>query len=198
MKMVIPRRQSARAMFIGLAALAAASCAKVSGGASSPGVDDSAAGVTSAAPAPSAPPAPSNVANVATQEVVVPVATDPEAAPAPQVETKVTPASPAVMRAVTTEQGKLEAVTAVLEGTKVRFVDCNEAAACTARLEAQSLAGLRDLLQSVSAQQGGLGFTVREQLDAYAGRTFVADVTLGAATPRAVPTDENELLANEQ
>jgi hypothetical protein len=197
MKTIIRARVGA--VLIGLAALSAASCAKVSGGASSPAIDDSNAGVTSAAQAKGegAPLAPSNVANVATQKPVVPVATSPEAPPAPQVETQVTPPSAGVMQAVTTAQGKLEAVTAVLAGTKVRFVDCNEAAACTARLEAQSLAGLRDLLQSVSAQQGGLAFTAREQLDGYAGRTFIADVTLGAATPRAVPTDENELLANE-
>jgi glycine cleavage system aminomethyltransferase T len=124
------------------------------------------------------------------------VGTDPDKAPAPQVETPVTPPSPAVLQAVTAAQTKLEAVTAALEGTKVRFVDCGQNASCSARLEASSLTGLRDLLQSLSAQQGGIAFVAREQLDAYAGRTFVADVTLGGAETRPVPSDENALLAN--
>jgi hypothetical protein len=126
----------------------------------------------------------------------MPVGTSPAQAP-PQGEGPATLPSPAVIQAVSTVQVKLDAVTAGLEGTRVRFVDCNESAACSARLEAPSLAGLRDLLQSVSAQQGGVGFVAREQLDAYTGRTFVADVTLGGGqATRPVPTDENELLAN--
>jgi hypothetical protein len=108
----------------------------------------------------------------------------------------VTPPSPAVLQAVSAMEGKLGAITAGLDGTKVRFVDCAENASCSARLEAQSLAGLRDLLQAVSAQQGGIGYVAREQLDAYAGRTFVADVTLGGTDTRPVPIDENQLLAN--
>jgi hypothetical protein len=100
------------------------------------------------------------------------------------------------MQAVDTTQAKLDGLTSGIAGTRVRFVDCSEAASCTARLEAQSLGGLRDLLQGVSWQQGGVGFVAREQLDAFTGRTFVADVTLGAGAARAVPTDENALLAN--
>ncbi len=112
------------------------------------------------------------------------------------VEAPATPPSPQVLQAVTTAQTKLDGLAASVAGTRVRFVDCSETASCTARVEAQSLAGLRDLLQSVSGQQGGIGFIAREHLDAYSGRTFVADVALGAATPRAVPTDETQLLDN--
>jgi hypothetical protein len=175
-------------------ALAAASCAKVTG--DSPGGDTS--GVTSAGASASGATLPqSNVSNIGTQQAVRPAGGSayPGMAPA-QDEVPVTPPSPAVMQAVTTAQAKLDAVTAGLDGARVRFVDCTESASCTARLEAPSLAGLRDLLQKVSAQQGGIGFAAREQLDAYTGRTFVADVTLGGADTRAVPADENALLGN--
>jgi hypothetical protein len=107
-----------------------------------------------------------------------------------------TPPSPAVLQAVSTAQGKLETLAAGVEGARVRFVDCPEGASCTARLEATSLASLRSFLASVSDQQGGIGFVVREQLDAYTGRTFVADVVLDGAGARAVPADEAALLAN--
>ncbi|HVU51004.1 MAG TPA: hypothetical protein VHL80_09985 [Polyangia bacterium] len=176
-------------------AIAAASCAKVTGEPS--GGDTS--GVTSAGtPAAAAPLPQSNVSNVGTQRAVMPAGTNPDPGAAPaRGEGPATQPSAAVMQAVGSVQAKLDAVTAVLEGTRVRFVDCNESAACSARLEAPSLAGLRDLLQSVSAQQGGIGFVAREQLDAYTGRTFVADVTMGGGqATRPVPTDENELLGN--
>jgi hypothetical protein len=169
---VIDRRPPVAAL--ALATLAMIACAKGSGPATGSGDNGS---VTSVDPS----------AGTAPEQAP---------APAPQVETPVTLPAPAVLQAVSTTQGKLDAITAVLEGTRVRFVDCAEGAACTARLEAQSLTGLRDLLRSVSAQQGGIGFTAREQLDGYAGRTFVADVTLGTAAARPVPTDENELLGN--
>jgi hypothetical protein len=177
-----------------LFAMAAVSCAKVSGGPSS-GADDT-GGVTSAgAPASGEALPASNVVNVGTQQVAMPTAQAP-AAPLRE-ETLVTPPSPAVMQAVTTAQTKLDTVTAGIEGTRVRFVDCSESAACSARLEASSLAGLRDVLQSVSAQQGGIGFVAREQFDAYTGHTYVADISLGGGqATRAVPTDENELLGN--
>ena len=195
----IDTKMRAGAVVAAFMAIAAVSCAKVTGGGSSPGADDNSGGVTSAGPpAGAATPAPSNVSNVGTQKAARPVGAEPRAAraPAPQAESQVTPPSPAVMKSVTATQSKLDAITAVLEGTHVRFVDCGETSACTARLQAQSLASLRDLLQSVSAQQGGIAFVAREQLDGFAGRSFVADVTLGGAEPRPVPTDENALLAN--
>jgi hypothetical protein len=107
-----------------------------------------------------------------------------------------TPPSPAVLQAVGAAQGRLEGLAAKVEGARVRFVDCPEGASCTARLEAPSLAGLRTLLQSVSDQQGGIGFVAREQLDAYTGQTFVADVNLNPTEAKAVPADEAALLAN--
>ena len=182
------------AVAVALAALAAVSCAKELGGTPSGGHDQGS--VTNAQPS-AGTSTPSTVTNVGTEPVVKPTGTSPETAPVPQVETPATLPSPAVLQAVSGAQGKLEGLTTGIDGTRVRFVDCSETAACTARLEAQSLAGLRDLLQAVSQQQGGIGYVAREQLDAYAGRTFVADVTLAAGgAARAVPTDENALLAN--
>jgi hypothetical protein len=196
MRTIIDKPTFGFAVAAAFAALAAISCAKVTGGASSPAADDN--GSVTTAPAAAATPAPSTVSNVGTQKVAMPVGTNPDqtSAPTPQVETPVTLPSPAVLQAVSTTQGKLDAVTAVLDGTKVRFVDCSETATCSARLEAQSLTSLRDLLQAVSAQQGGIGFVAREQLDAYTGHSYVADVTLGGAATRPVPTDETELLVN--
>jgi hypothetical protein len=142
-------------------------------------------------------PAPAAAAGLPAGAVVVPTSTNPEAAPATPIETPAALPSPAVLQAVSTAQGRLDGLAASVSGTKVRFVDCNETSSCTTRLEAQSLTALRDLLQAVSKEQGGMiTFVAREQMDAYTGRTFTADVTLGAKETKAVPTDENELLAN--
>jgi len=194
MRSVTSHIETRFAIAVAFAALAATSCTKPATSASSPAADDN-GGVTSAPAQPAS--TPNTVANVATQKAVVPAGAPPATTPSPApAETPVVAPSPEVMQAVTTAQSKLDALTAVLAGTKVRYVDCSDPSACTARVEAQSLAGLRDLLSSASAQQGGIGFVAREQLDGYAGRTFVADVTLGGATTRPVPADENELLAN--
>jgi hypothetical protein len=194
----IDLRMFTGAVVAAVLALAGVSCAKVTGGGSPSGADDN-GGVTSAGPAASAAtPTPSNVATVGTQQAVLPAGSNSDRGVTTPVqdEIPVTPPSPAVLRRVNEAQGKLDAITSGLDGTRVRFVDCAETASCSARLEATSLAGLRDLLQAVSAQQGGIGFVAREQLDAYTGRTFVADVTLGGTDTRPVPTDENELLVN--
>jgi hypothetical protein len=192
----IDMKTRAGAVVAAFLALAAASCAKVTGDPS--GADN--AGVSSAGPPASGAALPqSMVSNVGSQQAAMPAGSGPgqvSGAP-PQAETPASPPSPAVMEAVGAAQTKLEAVTAGYDGARVRFVDCNESAACSARLEAPSLGGLRDVLQSVSTQQGGIGFVAREQLDGYNGRTFVADITLGGGqATRPVPTDENELLAN--
>ncbi|HTA18316.1 MAG TPA: hypothetical protein VK989_03435 [Polyangia bacterium] len=178
---------TSRLYVVAAAALAITSCTRESGG---PAASSDNAGVTSAGATPAA--APSSTAAKAPTALPVPSA-GAQAAPAPGVEAAAAPPSPQVLQAVSAAQAKLDGLTAGVAGTRVRFVDCSETASCTARVEAQSLAGLRDLLQSVSGQ-GGIGFVAREQLDAYSGRTFVADVALGAAIPRAVPTDENALL----
>jgi hypothetical protein len=187
-------------------ALGSSACTKAVGTAPT---DQTTSGATSA---PSAPAASSDVSNVAAAKVVVPAPAgaapgdSPAVAPADttptvtmatqQIETPVMPLPPAVLEATSGVEGKLAAITATLDGTKVRFVDCSQGATCSARLEAQTLTGLRDLLRSVSAQQGDIGFTAREQLDGFLGRTFVADVTLGGDATRPVPTDESALLTN--
>jgi hypothetical protein len=184
---------TSRLFVVAAAALAIVSCTRDSGGPAGSSAGDNAS-VTSAGATPAA--APSSAA--AKAPVALPVASaGSQAAPTTLgVEAPATPPSPQVLQAVSAAQVKLDGLAAGVAGARVRFVDCSETAACTARVEAQSLAGLRDLLQSVSGQQGGIGFIAREQLDAYSGRTFVADVALGAATPRAVPTDETQLLDN--
>jgi len=188
-----------RTIVIAVAALASISCAKLGSGSSSPlsspGADDNGS-VTSASPAAGTQTPASSTMHVPASPTVVPALNAPSPQTAPDIETQSPPPSPAVLQAVDTTQATLDGLASGIAGTRVRFVDCSAAASCTARLEAQSLAGLRDLLQGVSQQQGGVGFVAREQLDAFTGRTFVADVTLGAAAARAIPTDENALLAD--
>jgi hypothetical protein len=201
------------AIGVGLAfmAISALACTRDSGGPAGAGrtADDN-GGVTSGTVPSSAASAPaaSSGPSAATAPAVVPVATGPAASATPPApgdltpmmaappEMPVVPPSAAVLQAVGAARAKLEAVAAPLDGAKVRFVDCPEGAACTARLEAPSLTGLRDLLSGVSAQQGGIGFVAREQLDGFTGRSFVADVTLGGGENRPVPADENVLLSN--
>ena len=113
------------------------------------------------------------------------------------IETPVIPPAPEAVDAEKTLQAKLDAATAGVPGTRVKFIDCT-ANPCMARLEAKQLNAMRDLLSAVSRDnQGKISFVVREQLDAYMGQTYAADVKIGADQPRtAVPTDPAELLAN--
>jgi hypothetical protein len=188
MKTIIDARTLALAA-VALAAVAAASCTKDSGGAA-PAADDN-GGVTTASPGGSTPASPAAVAPAAeAPKPTMPLAAASEWAPPGE-----SPTTQPSQAASTTEV-ELTAAMSGLDGAKVRFVDCAGGASCSARLEAPTLASLRDLLARVSAQRGGIGFVAREQLDGYAGRTFVADVTLGGAEARPVPADENELLTN--
>ncbi len=184
--------ETARRIGLALLTLTALSCAKGKG--DTPTGDETAT-VTAAKPAANNAPATASAATQAANKVVpVSNATAPETTPTTLVETPAALPSPAVLQAVTAVQGRLDGLASSVAGARIRFVDCNEAGSCTTRLEATTLTGLRDLLQSVSGTQGAIDFTAREQLDGFTGRTFVADVTLGAATPRAVPTNENDLL----
>jgi hypothetical protein len=185
-------------VLVACASLSVLSCAE---GTRAPAAPDDNGGVTSADPATgTTAPATTTVSRPPAAVVPLPMgagpSTDPTSTSASPGETESPPPSPAVLEAVSAASTKLGAITAGLDGTKVRFVDCAETSSCTARLEAPSLAALRDLLQGVSAQQGGIAFVAREQLDAYMGPSFIADVTLGGTSTRPVPTDENELLVN--
>jgi hypothetical protein len=183
---------TSRLFVVAAAALAIVSCMRDSGGPAGSSVGDN-AGVTSSGATPAAAPS----VTAAKTPVALPLPSGgSQAGTTPGIETPAPPPSPQVLQAVSAAQSKLDGLASGVAGARVRFVDCSETASCTARVEAQSLAGLRDLLQSMSGQQGGIGFVAREQLDAYSGRTFVADVALGAAAPRAVPSDENQLLDN--
>jgi hypothetical protein len=180
---------------LALSSLVALSCTKPLG--DEPASGGGSGSITNTKPTSSgSAPAPGAAAGLPAGVVAMPTGTNPEAAPATPIETPAALPSPAVLQAVSTAQGKLDALTTGVLGTRVRFIDCNEAASCTTRLEAQSLTGLRDLLQAVSKDQGGISFVAREQMDAYTGRTFTADVTLGGTATKPVPTDENELLVN--
>jgi hypothetical protein len=181
---------------VALAALSTLSCKGFLDGGAAPATGDN--GSVTATDQGGAATTPAQLPTTAAPAAVVPVpsSTAPQTTPSPQIETPAALPSPAVLDAVNTAQGRLTGLTTSVQGTKVRFVDCTEGASCTTRLEASSLTGLRDLLQVVSKDQGGIGFVAREQLDAYTGQKFIADVTLGGTATRPVPTDENELLVN--
>jgi hypothetical protein len=182
---------------LALAALSALSCKGYLDGGSSPAAGDN-GNVTATDPGAGATTPMQLPATSAPPEVVpVPADTSTQTTPAtPEIETPVALPSPAVLDAVNATQGRLNGLTTGVQGTDVRFVDCSNTTACTTRLEATSLTGLRDLLLAVQKDQGGIGFVAREQLDAYTGQKFVADVTLGGSATRPVPADENELLVN--
>ena len=183
---------------LALAGLAALSCNKLGniGGGSSSTPDNG--GITTTDPGTGSTPASSDVPAVPNDVMPLPNGTNTMPVMAAPAETPAALPSPAVLEAVATATTKLNGISTGVEGTNVKFVDCTDTAACTTRLEAKSLTGLRDLLQQVSSQQqGGITFTARENLDAYTGQTFVADVTLGGASTRPVPADANELIGND-
>lgn len=184
----------AGAAVLALAGLTALSCTKEIGGGSAPQGGGDNGSITATDPAVGAT-TPGSTVPTAPVAVPLPTGMKPEVTPTP-IETPATLPSPAVLDAVNAAQGKLNGLATGVQGTNVKFVDCADTAACTTRLEAKTLTGLRDLLQAVSKEQGGISFVARESLDAYTGQSFVADVTLGGAATKAVPTDENELLVN--
>jgi hypothetical protein len=111
------------------------------------------------------------------------------------VETLNAPASLAVMASEQGIRDQLNPLTTSIGGASVQFVDCT-AGPCLARLNARTLAGLRDLLVSAGNRMGGFSFVAREQFDPYRGHFFQADVSLDGAKAMAVPTDPNELVVN--
>jgi len=181
---------------LALAGLAVVSCKGMVNGGSSPGGGDNGSITTTDPGAGASTPAPSSVPGTPADVVPIPTGTGQEITPTP-IETPAALPSPAVLEAVNAATGKLNGITTGVQGTNVKFVDCNDTAVCTTRLEAKTLTGLRDLLQAVNKEQtAGINFVARENLDAYTGQSFVADVTLGGSTTKPVPTDENELLVN--
>jgi hypothetical protein len=193
--MLTVKRMRSPLAILAVTALSALSCKGFVDGGSQPAAGDNGS-VTAGDPAAGATtPAQIPAAQTPAAVVPVPAGTAPETKP-PQIETPAALPSPAVLEAVNAAQSRLNGLTTNVAGTDVRFVDCNGAGACSGRLEATSLTGLRDLLMAVQKDQGGIGFVAREQLDAYTGQKFVADVTLGSSTTRPVPTDENELIVN--
>jgi hypothetical protein len=88
----------------------------------------------------------------------------------------------------------LESLVSHSEGSRIAFVDC-QGDRCGARLNASNLAQLHDMLSGISQdQRGRVGYTVRERLDPYLGRSFEADLTLDTDSARPVPADAAELL----
>jgi hypothetical protein len=128
---------------------------------------------------------------------------DPMPPPAENVSTE-TPVetlnAPASLSAMTSEQSVRDQLTPLANsiaggGGAVQFVDCT-GSACLARLNARSLAGLRDLLASAGSRMGGFTFVAREQFDPYRGHFFQADLRLDGANAMTVPADPKELIVN--
>ncbi len=111
----------------------------------------------------------------------------------PGTDERAVPPSQATLDAVQAATARITPMTNTAE-TRVVFVNC-AAASCNTRLEAQTLASLRNLLQNVSsAYEGRISFVVREHMGAYGGHSYHADVVLGTEQPMAVPLDENVLV----
>jgi hypothetical protein len=92
--------------------------------------------------------------------------------------------------------GRMQSVVYGVQTAKVKFVNCE--GPCVTRLQANNVADARALLKSVSASyQGRIGFTAREVLDPYTGRSFQLDVVLDSDTPKPVPETDDELIAGE-
>jgi len=113
------------------------------------------------------------------------------------IETLNAPASLAVMTNEQSVRDQLGPLAAVVNGGQVQFVDCTSGSSCLARVDARTLPGLRDLLQSIGDRmESGIGFVARERFDAYRGHFYQADVTINGAARVAVPADANELIVN--
>jgi hypothetical protein len=105
--------------------------------------------------------------------------------------------APASLTAMASEQGikdQINPIAASIGGASVQFVDCTSGP-CLARLNARTLAGLRDLLASAGSRMGGFTFVAREQFDPYRGHFFQADLSVNG-TAMAVPADPKELIVN--
>jgi hypothetical protein len=126
-----------------------------------------------------------------------PPASDPMATLAAAAEESLgAPASVLAVAGAQSAQDRVTPLVSAVRGAKTIFVDCPDQGPCVARVEARSLASLRTLLQSMSDAFSGIGFVVRERLDAYTGKWYQSDVTLGGDSTAAVPADESELLVN--
>lgn len=82
-----------------------------------------------------------------------------------------------------------------IAGAKLLFVAC-DAEPCTLRVQTTELRALHEVLTTLSREfSGNIAFAAREQLDAYTGRSFQADVPLDVVEgSQPVPDDESELI----
>ncbi len=104
------------------------------------------------------------------------------------------PPSAEMVAKITKLTEHLDGLVSHSQGSRIAFVDC-QGETCGARLSASNLGQLHDMLSGISQdQQGRVGYTVRERLDPYLGRSFEADLTLDGESARPVPADPAELL----
>jgi hypothetical protein len=99
------------------------------------------------------------------------------------------------MEAASSLEDRVTPLVTSVAGAKLLFIACDEQP-CTLRTQTTTLTGLHQVLTALSREfSGGISFEAREQLDAYTGRSFQADVMLDVTEgARAVPSDENELI----
>jgi len=158
-------------------------------GSPQPGVDTPAA-----AEEPSMPPSvePSNGSNVAPEITGLP-----SSEVDPTTVTESTPPTPESTEAALSLEDRVKPLVAAVSEAKLVFIACDETP-CTLRAQASTLSPLHQLLTSLSQEFAGqIGFTVREQLDGYTGRSFQTDVMLDVSEgARQVPADEADLLAS--
>lgn len=167
------------------AALTSLSC-------SSPKADNAAGSDVSE---PDVPNAPAEVVPIPSQETPNAPANEISAPTAdPPTTESVAPSAESAQAAQSMEDRVAPLVSSV-SGTKLLFTAC-EADPCVARIQATELSALHQVLTALSQEfSGNIAFSAREQLDAYTGHSFQADVLLDVTEDsRAVPTSQDDLL----
>jgi hypothetical protein len=105
------------------------------------------------------------------------------------------PPPPEVTAAVLTMEERVTPLVNSVAEARLLFVAC-EQAPCSLRTQTTTLTALHQVLSVLSREfDGRIAFSTREQLDAYLGRSFQADVSLDVSEgATAIPADPNDLL----
>jgi hypothetical protein len=111
------------------------------------------------------------------------------------VTTESAPPTPESTQAALSMEDRVAPLVSAIAGAKLVFMACDQEP-CTVRVQTLELSALHDVLTALSREfAGNIAFAAREQLDAYTGRSFQADVTLDVAEgSQPVPSDPNDLI----
>lgn len=143
-----------------------------------------------------------NAPNAPAEVIPIPAESTPNAPvteiPTPAADSPATESmAPSAETAQATEsmEERVAPLVSSVSGTKLLFTAC-EADPCVARVQATELSALHQVLTALSQEfSGNIAFSAREQLDAYTGHSFQADVLLDVTEgSRVVPGSQDDLL----